>query len=419
MSILLTYLSKQKDFQPAIPTPPSSNLNLCIIIPCFNEENVYATLKNITLCQTPKSDVEVILVINAPEACSSDILEQNQKSYNEFIQIQKENTNPKLRFHCIIKEDIPQEQAGVGYARKIGMDEAVYRFSQVANNKGIIVSLDADCRVSENYLIEIEQAFKKNIHGCSIRFEHPINGTEFPVKHYEAITYYELYLHYYQLAFKNTGHPFAFYTIGSAFAVRVDIYAKQGGMNKRKAGEDFYFLHKIIPLGKFIQLNTCVVYPSARSSSRVPFGTSATIQKLISEKEINFFTYDPGAFDDLKLFFSKIDNFFYSPNNFKNIINSLHPPLQDFLYNQLIEQHLNEIRKNTSDIKNFKNRFFRWFNAFMVLKYLNFSHQNYYHKQPLIQVACIFLRKNYPYTIPENISPLELLLMYRKLSYNQ
>ena len=84
--------------------------------------------------------------------------------------------------------------------------------------------------------------------GCSIYFEHPLHGPLEP-KVYEAIAAYELHLRYYVQALRYAAFPYAHHTIGSSMAVRADAYAKQGGMNKRQAGEDFYFLHKIIPLG--------------------------------------------------------------------------------------------------------------------------------------------------------------------------
>ena len=34
-------------------------------------------------------------------------------------------------------------------------------------------------------------------------------------------------------------------------AVRADAYLRQGGMNRRKAGEDFYFLNKFMVLGGY------------------------------------------------------------------------------------------------------------------------------------------------------------------------
>lgn len=44
-------------------------------------------------------------------------------------------------------------------------------------------------------------------------------------------------------------------------------------MNQRKAGEDFYFLHKFSILDQLGEINVEIVLPLARSSDRVPFGT--------------------------------------------------------------------------------------------------------------------------------------------------
>ena len=94
-----------------------------------------------------------------------------------------------------------------------------------------------------------------------------------------GIQLYEDYLHYYKKALDYAGFPDSIYTIGSAFAVRADAYVKQGGMNRRQAGEDFYFLNKLTKLGKITEINDAYVYPSARVSDRVPFGTGAAMNK--------------------------------------------------------------------------------------------------------------------------------------------
>ena len=52
--------------------------------------------------------------------------------------------------------------AKAGTARKAGMDEAVRRYNLLGKPQGIIVSLDADTLVDENYLVEIENYFRKN-----------------------------------------------------------------------------------------------------------------------------------------------------------------------------------------------------------------------------------------------------------------
>jgi len=50
----------------------------------------------------------------------------------------------------------------------------------------------------------------------------------------------------------------------------VDSYIAVRGMNRREAGEDFYFLNKLAKLGDIGQIHATTVYPSARPSRRVP-----------------------------------------------------------------------------------------------------------------------------------------------------
>ena len=82
--------------------------------------------------------------------------------------------------------------------------------------------------------------------------------------------------------------PYSYHTIGSAFAVSASSYAKQGGMNRRKAGEDFYFISKLIKGEKFGEITKTKVIPSPRISDRVPFGTGRSIMKELTIKKIYY-----------------------------------------------------------------------------------------------------------------------------------
>ena len=113
-------------------------------------------------------------------------------------------------------------------------------------------------------------------------------------------------------ALRYTHFPYAFHTIGSCLAVRGSAYVKQGGMNRRKAGEDFYFLQKIIPLGNFGEINSTRVIPSARVSDRVPFGTGKAMMKWYESGEKVFKSYNPEIYEELFKLFSGIDNLYDS-----------------------------------------------------------------------------------------------------------
>jgi len=382
MKIFKNYLSKQIIKSKFISEKVSETLNNVIVIPSFNEPNIINTLNSINNCDKPNYAVEVIVVINSSENSNEQIKQQNIKTKKEVISWAKANNNDKIKYRYIFLDKIPNKKAGVGYARKTGMDEAVRRFSAINNYNGIITNFDADSLVKKNYLVEIEKLFfkKPKTNACSIYFEHPLTGNEHDELVYEKIIEYELYLRYYSLSLKYLGFPYYYHTVGSSFAVKAETYCKQGGMNTKKAGEDFYFLHKIMPLGNYEYLKSTSVYPSSRPSNRVPFGTGAMMTTLINEPEKPFLTYNFDVFRNLKLFFDIIDEFYRIESlNFDDF--DIDKSVKQFLKENKFEKSIIEINSNTSNIKTFRKRFFAWFDAFKILKYLNFSHQNFIEKE--------------------------------------
>ncbi|MGE3825957.1 MAG: glycosyltransferase family 2 protein, partial [Bacteroidia bacterium] len=295
------YLDKSAFCEKQITEAPLPDLGLVIVIPCHNEQHLLRTLNSLAACALPKCKVEVIVVINAAENSSEEILKENTFTEVELQRWIIRNESAALRCFYIANNALPAKDAGVGLARKIGMDEAVRRFDASGNENGVIVCLDADCTVESNYLTALENHFllHPSATGCSVYFEHPLEGTEFTPQVYEGIIRYELFLRYYNCGLRFSGYPFAWHTIGSSMAVRTKIYQQQGGMNKRKAGEDFYFLTKLFPLGGFTELNDTAVFPSPRPSERVPFGTGKAINKWLEEGTNNLPTYHPKTFTDL------------------------------------------------------------------------------------------------------------------------
>jgi hypothetical protein len=323
--------------------------------------------------------------------------------------------------YTIYQDNLQKKYAGVGFARKIGMDEAVNRFNKINNSKGILVAFDADATCDDNFFTEIENHFAKNTKAtaCSIYYEHPISGTQFSESIYKTITQYELYLRYYNLSLRYADFPFAYHTVGSSFAVKADVYAKQGGMNRKKAGEDFYFLQKVIPLGNFTELHTTRIIPSPRPSDRVPFGTGATIKKFQDNNIIDLYTYNFQAFLDLKSFISLIDKLYkIEASTLVDFYNEIPENIKDFLIANKFELAINDINNNCSNIKNFKKRFFAWFNAFKVLKYMNFVHEHKLKKIKITDVSSQLLKMIKPDThIPTDKK--QLLEIFRSIEKNR
>ncbi|RLD90198.1 MAG: hypothetical protein DRJ29_15775, partial [Bacteroidetes bacterium] len=362
--------------------------------------------------------------------------EQNQATLEATRTWIEAHPHPCINFHVCLDHSFVKKEAGVGTARKILMDEATRRFNVLERPEGIIASTDADAVVQPNYLEALVNHFRESESGsgpdgCSIRFEHPLaadsgadsgadsevdpgadSGAEeqFSPAVYEAIAQYELHLRYYLQLVRSTGYPYAYQTVGSSFAVRADIYCKEGGMNRRQAGEDFYFIQKVAQRGNFSQCDSTCVVPSPRPSDRVPFGTGLAVSRLSASEDV-LTTYDPRPFAMLKELFKRIKQ----PEDLKG---PWPEPLQSFLDTQEFEKALLEIRSNSASASAFRKRFWRWFNMFRIMKFLHYARERGYPDIPVGKAAAELLREIDPegIGIPSlGSDPKKLLLIYRML----
>ena len=376
------YLERFSVRDQLITAKVNPDLGIIVVIPCCNEPNLISSLQSIVNCSLPTCGVEVITVINASENESEEVLQQNKESFTQAKKWIAENQHPKLNFYFIEENNLPKKHAGVGLARKIGMDEAVRRLEYINRHDGVILCFDADAKCDTNYLVEVEKHFNNypETPACSIHFEHPINGEEFTKENYNGILQYELHLRVYKNGLKFCDLPYAFHTIGSSMAVRSNAYQKQNGMNKRKAGEDFYFLQKLIPLGNFTEIKTTKVIPSPRVSDRVPFGTGKAMQNWLSEDKQELLSYHPLSYTTLKQFCEQVVALYEG-----GVI--IPKPVQDYLNTIDFEENLSKIRKNSTSETHFVKLFYNWFNAFKVLKYMHFTRDNYYPDVPIFDSA--------------------------------
>jgi hypothetical protein len=407
---MTSYLQHRTLFAPHIRKRPVINLGIIVVIPAYDEPFLLLSLMNLKKCDLPPCGVEVIIVVNDSEKDSAEVRERNQTTANQVRAWANSNSSPRLRFFVIYRSELPKKHAGVGLARKIGMDEACWRFEKMGNPRGIIACFDADSKCQPNYLVELHRHFQEHpkTSACSIHFEHPLEGAEFEEEVYEAITQYELHLRYYIDAQRFAKFPLAYQTIGSSMAVRCRDYQQQGGMNKRQAGEDFYFLHKFIGLGNFTELHTTAVLPSPRPSHRVPFGTGRAVGQLTRQKAIAYDTYAPQSFVELRGFLGDVGRF-RQPTYSEQMEGEA---LAAFLPTVDFEARTEEIRSNTSNAAAFEKRFFQWFNAFQLMKYLHFARDHFYPDVPIVEAASWLLEQG-GRPLPEKVTPKTLLKMYR------
>jgi hypothetical protein len=411
------YLLKHQLVAPQIIDLPSAQLGLVIVIPCYDEPDLITTLASLWRCQRPGCAVEVIVVINASTADCSAVHAQNWRTYHKTATWIAQHKDPGLRFHLLHFPNLNPQQAGVGLARKLGMDEALGRFLKAGKAVGVMASLDADCVCASNYLICLTAHFAQHpkTPGCTLYFEHPLEDNVDP-RLREGIIHYELFLRYYVQGLRFSGFPYAYHTLGSCMAVRSDVYAKQGGMNRRQGGEDFYFLQKITSLGNFSEILDTTVIPSPRASHRAPFGTGkAQCEWLANKQQTSYLSYAPQVFLDLQTLFANIDRFYTVSPHESSWLTGLPKTLMEYLIMQRFPNKLQEIQQHVASVQTFRKRFLHWFNAFQVLKFVHWATEFYYPKQPVADAAAQLLAWQTPAmnTSRKDMDVKTLLLHFR------
>ncbi len=370
---------------------PRSNTGIIVVIPCYDDEFIFNTLASLEITKQNKSNVEVIVIVNSSELTSEQIIEKNQTIFAELIEKSKSSYYKRFQLYPHLIENVPRKHAGVGNARKIGMDEALQRFNYHNNEQGIIVSLDADSLVSENYFIEIEKNLKNDKTGLAIfQFQHDFNNCLYSSDVISACRLYEIYLRYFRQALKYSGFPYSIHTIGSCFAVKATVYAKAGGMSRRQGGEDFYFLHKTVMQTKYIEIPEVIVYPSPRLSDRVPFGTGPAVGQIIESGDYKVYNFE--LFKILKEFFSCFVEFYYAENS--NLSEIPIEILNFYGQNKMLEI-IQECKNNTSGEQAFIKRMFTKFDAFQIVKFLNsFENSEAYPTMDVIDAVTELLMKS-------------------------
>lgn len=388
--------------------PVEPNLGIVIVIPALAEPALLDTLDSLQVCEQPAAGVEIVVLINDGEQCKTQTRLTNRRLFEQCLA----RSPQPIKEHYVYCEGLPERHAGVGLARKLGLDAALGRLLRTTTGDGLLVNLDADCVVASNYLTALHSHFQSQpeVAGASIYFEHCLATAENPL----AIAGYELHLRYFVHALRYAGMPFVFHTVGSCMAVRSDAYMDQGGMNRRQAGEDYYFVQKQAETGCFSDLTSTVVYPSSRHSWRVPFGTG---RAMVSWQGQEWLTYAPQIFDELAQWNDAIATFFVSDDASAAAANpaELSETMTAFLLEQGWAERLREIRANTASKEAFVGRVQRWFNNFRAMKFVHFATAQRWPKIP-VSLAAGQLLTRLMVSAPDDATLVtDLLMIYRRL----
>jgi hypothetical protein len=144
-----------------------------------------------------------------------------------------------------------------------------------------------------------------------------------------------------------------------------------GGMNTKKAAEDFYFLQKLAKHYKINRINSTRVKPSARESWRVPFGTGRSITDYTINQK-NILLYDADVYVILKNWLELL----YSDLSLNTQLalleaKKIHPELHNYLDNRGFSKVWEKILENSRSVKQIDYQRKNWFDAFETLKLIH------------------------------------------------
>ncbi|NNF66180.1 MAG: hypothetical protein HKM98_01585 [Gammaproteobacteria bacterium] len=358
-----------------LPELPSVDprLGLVLVIPAMAEPDILEPLQSLADCAAPDCMVEIIVVINLPDDATEEKRDLTSSSLDDARRWAAGAGVNGLRCHVLDYSELPARHASVGLARKLGMDVALMRLAASASGSGVIASLDADCQVDSDYLQAIEQAYQsdREMVGATVYFEHPVEKTEAALR--PAIIDYETHLRCYKQGVEAAGSAYARHTVGSALTVRSKIYAQEGGMNRRTAGEDFYFINKLMKRGRVGEINSTTVYPSARMSRRVPFGTGAAMWQRQDSEQLS---YAPAGYLKLRDFQGAL---------LDRVLRNqpMAPEFSPFVKTSALNNWLRKMQSNVASEAAAETQLTRWFDGFRVMKFLNWLSESAHPKVPV------------------------------------
>ncbi len=281
--------------------------------------------------------------------------EDNRKSLALLRQPQKFPVN-------ILDKSLPgsgwqPKKGGVGRARKTIMDT----IAADANDRDIIVSMDADTDYPPDYLVVIAEYFRKHPDhlGLTLPYFHVQTKNE---ENNRLMIRYEIYMHYYALNMIRIGNPYRFTALGSAMAFPVWAYCRVGGLTPVLSGEDFYFLQKLVKSGTIGYFAPTTAYPSSRFSARVNFGTGPALIKGRAGNWDSYPFFSSGLFDLVA------ETFLLFPRLFEHDIST---PMDDFLKETFKTENVwGPLRDNYKDRRNFVRACISKVDGLRILQFL-------------------------------------------------
>jgi hypothetical protein len=233
----------------------------------------------------------------------------------------------------------------------------------MANENDIIISMDADTVFDEGYFYSVTENLRLNpaAWAVSIPYYHRLS---YNPELDRALLRYEIYMRTYAINMWRIRSPYSFTALGSAIAIPVWAYKAVGGMTPKMSGEDFYFLQKIVKTGRLLHWNGEIVYPAARLSDRVFFGTGPALLKGIDGDWSSYPVYIQKLFDSVAELY-KLFGALYTKD--------IETPLDDFLVQKFGELPWKALRMNFKTQAHFVRACHEKIDGLRILQFLKES----------------------------------------------
>lgn len=356
----------------AIHESPPRTFSGAVVIPSLAEAaSLPQTLESLSRNPPDLLDRFIILIVINQRAAASDAEKTDNLETLKNLPLWKRQYGLRSLFWVDAASpgsELPPRQ-GVGLARKIGLDLVLPLLDYRGDNP-LLICLDADTLVEPGYLPAITRHFVHSAAGgASIPYHHrPASDSAGQ----SAIDRYELFLRVYVLGLHLAGSPYAFHTVGSAMACRASAYVASGGMNRRLAGEDFYFLQQVHKTSGVAQLTGTVVHPSPRSSHRVPFGTGRAVGDMLADGEQRLLFYQPVVFSIVGEWLTLIaENSGEDAAILLKGAGRISPVLHDFLEQAGFGAAWENLKKQNRNGAKLVAAFHGWFDAFRTMRLIH------------------------------------------------
>jgi len=378
---LLHSSSHEQPSQARMSTPSFEQV---MVIPAYRESRHFFDRLSTSLLRNHA--VLLIVVINQPDTLIRPDLD-NQRLWDDICRdtgTVREVENIKLRAvpgtdSAVLLVDrfnrlpLPSKQ-GVGLARKIGADLALFLINCKAVSQHWIYCTDADTHLPADYFSALSSLTTERS-GPGATMTKPAAAV-FPFHHLcdaneigRATRLYEQRLQQYVDGLQAANSPYGFHSLGSALAINAANYASVRGFPKRNGGEDFYLLNKTAKTGSILNLQGPEILIEARPSNRVPFGTGPAINRLLNEialDEAQIF-YHPRVFKHLQTWLEVM------PQTWSKPIDDLALPKSTIqaLNNLGINKAIDSARQQSRSEEIYTRHMHTWFDGFRTLRFIH------------------------------------------------